>query len=73
MRSSTPGSLWLRPKAAKRKESTKKGARRKGETKFVEESGRLILSSRITKVLSKEIVACSKMKSTAISLAVWNL
>jgi hypothetical protein len=39
MRTSTPGSLRLRPEAAKRKESSKKGARRKGETEFVEESG----------------------------------
>jgi hypothetical protein len=67
MRTSIPSSLWLRPEAARRKECAKEGARSKGKTKFAEGSGQLILSSRITKVRSKE-----KIKITAISLAMWN-
>jgi hypothetical protein len=34
MRTSTLGSLWLRLEAAGRKESAKKGVRRKGEREF---------------------------------------
>ena len=73
MRTSTPSSLWPRPEAAEKKESAKKGVRRKGEIEFAGESGQLILSSRITKVWSKGIAAHSRMKSTTISPAVWNL
>jgi hypothetical protein len=68
MRNSTPNSLWLRPEVARRKESEHRGERRKGEIKFAKGSGQLTLSSRITKVQSKE-----KMKITTTSLAEWNL
>jgi hypothetical protein len=73
MRISTLGSLRLKLEAARRKESAKKGIRRKGKIEFTKESGQLILNIRIMKVWSKGIAAHSRMKSTAINLAVWNL
>jgi hypothetical protein len=47
--------------------------RRKGETKFARESGLLILINSITRAQSKEAAGPSIVKSTVISLAVWNL
>jgi hypothetical protein len=43
MRTSTLDSWQPRPKAAKRKESVKKGVRRKDGTEFAKERGQLIL------------------------------
>ena len=47
MRTSTLGSLRPMLEAFRRKESVKKGARKKGGTEFAEESNQFILISRI--------------------------
>jgi hypothetical protein len=73
MRISTLDSPWLKPVAAKRKESALKGVRRNGEPEFAVESGLLILMKRITRAQSRGIVVQSTMKKTMISLAVGRL
>ena len=68
MRISTHGSLRLRPKAARRKKSEQKGARKKSETKFAKENELLILITRITRAQSKEEAGRTMTKSSPISL-----
>jgi hypothetical protein len=65
MRNSMLGSLQPRPEAVRRKENALNGARKKGETRFIVESGLSILIKRITKALSRE-----RMRRTVRSLVV---
>ena len=57
----------LKPEILRRKKSSPKGARRKNETKFTEESGLLILISRIMKARSKEGVKGGVMKNYLVN------
>jgi hypothetical protein len=68
MRIWTTGSSQSKPGVARRRGSTLKGAKRKGETEFTVESGLSILIRRIIKALSRE-----RMRRTMISLVVWRL
>jgi hypothetical protein len=59
-------------RSSRRKESAKKGTKRKDGTEFAKESSQLILSSRITKVRFKGTVTPSRTKSITKSLARWS-
>ena len=68
MRNSILGSPWLKPEVFCKKKSMPKGARKKNETKFVEESGLLILISRIMKARSKEEARGTMRKNHPVNL-----
>ena len=72
MRTSTLGSLQLRPGVARRKKSAQKGTKKKSETEFTRKSGLLILITRITRAQSKEEAGRSMTKSHPISLIEWS-
>ena len=68
MRTSTLGSLRLKPRAARRKKSEQKGVKKKSEIEFTRESALLILITRITRAQPKEEARRSMTKSRPISL-----